>query len=355
MTVRQLWTVYREYLVKQKRAKNTLDRYDVAAELFSEEFGSRRLCEVTTSTVEDYLELVAHRKGPSSGITARTVLSGMFRFAVRKDALAVNPAREAEMAKNVAPKGRTGGARQITVDELRFILTAVRTSQLPCPRLLSKKERERANPLKRYQPPTVAAFCETADLADWVALLAATGLRRSQLLGLLWTDIDLDAGTLETTGKVIRVTGEGLVRVEEDNDPKNRKGRIALPDFAIEVLKLRKEALAERRKTKPPDPKVEVPDLVFPSQNWTLRDPNNVQHEWQRVREALGIPDDITAHSFRKAIATILDDAGLSARITADQLGHADISMAHRHYMARGRAHTEAAEAINHAVTGSRT
>src|SRR5437879_4110475 len=37
------------------------------------------------------------------------------------------------------------------------------------------------------------------------------------------------------TGKVVRVKGEGLVRVEKDNDPKNRQGVIALPDFAVEM------------------------------------------------------------------------------------------------------------------------
>ncbi|MEU0507271.1 tyrosine-type recombinase/integrase [Nocardia sp. NPDC005998] len=66
----------------------------------------------------------------------------------------------------------------------------------------------------------------------------------------------------------------------------------------------------------------------------------------------MGIPDDITAHSFRGAVATILDDAGLSARITADVLGHADPSMTQRRYMARGRVHVAAAAALDEAVAG---
>ncbi len=129
--------------------------------------------------------------------------------------------------------------------------------------------------------------------------------------------------------------GEGLVRVEKDDDPKNRKGVIALPDFAVEMLKGRKVALAARRLKSPPDPKAKVLNLVFPSAMWTLRDPQNVGHEWQRVRDALGILDDVTAHSFRGAVATILDDAGLSARVTADVLMHVDPAMTQRRYMAR--------------------
>ncbi|QIS15814.1 tyrosine-type recombinase/integrase [Nocardia arthritidis] len=80
--------------------------------------------------------------------------------------------------------------------------------------------------------------------------------------------------------------------------------------------------------------------------------PQNVGHEWQRVRDALGIPEDVTAHSFRGAVATILDDAGLSARVTADVLMHVDPAMTQRHYMARGRAHQAAADALDRAVGG---
>lgn len=281
--------------------------------------------------------------------TARSVLSGMFKYAVRKTPLAVNPVREVELPENLKPKGRTGGARDITIDELRFILAAVRTSVLPCPRNLMKKERERATPIKSYTPPTVADFCASADLTDWVTLLAGTGLRRSQILALLWSDIDFESKTLRTSGKVVRITNIGLVRQEIENDPKNRKGRIALPDFAVVMLTQRKAMLETRKKALPPAKPLEY-DLVFLSENWTLRDPNNVQHQWQRVRNALGIPDDITAHSFRGAVATILDDAGLSARVTADVLGHADPSMTQRRYMARGRVHTAAADALQRAV-----
>ncbi|WP_280342011.1 site-specific integrase [Nocardia neocaledoniensis] len=350
MTVRELWRVYRAHLVTQNRTSGTLIRYEVVAELFDTAFGARRLLEVTTSSVEEFLTELGQAKGPSGVRTGRTVLSGMFRYAVRKDALTVNPVREAQAPQNIEPKGRTGGAGEITVDELRFILAAVRSSPLPCPRKLSRAERNRSIPIRAYPPPTVADYCDNADLADLVTLLGATGLRRSQVLGLLWSDIDLMARTLRCTGKVVRVRGHGLVRVARRDDPKNRRGTIALADFAVAMLTRRQALLTERRSIDPPDSTAEVLDLVFPSARWTLRDPQNVGHEWQRVRQALGIADDITAHSVRGAVATILDDAGLSARVTADVLGHADPAMTQRHYMARGRTHRAAAEALDRAL-----
>ncbi|MGW0245532.1 tyrosine-type recombinase/integrase [Nocardia goodfellowii] len=355
-TVLKLWEAYRKYLIEQGRVENTIERYDDAAVLLNKAFGGRRLLEVTTSSVEAFLTEVGNAKGPATMRTARNVLSGMFRYAVRKDALSVNPVREAQLAQNIEAKGRTGGSRDITVDELRFILSAVRASKLPCPRILARAERIRGRSVKSYTPPTVAEYCEHTDLADWVTLLAGTGLRRSQALGLLWTDIDLENRTLRTRGKVVRSKGNGLIRVEIEEDSKNRKGAIALPDFAVEMLKRRRKVLAARKLAFPPakaDDDIDAPeklDLVFPSAVWTLRDPQNVGHAWQRVRVALAIPEDVTAHSFRGAVATILDDAGLSARVTADVLGHVDPAMTQRHYMARGRVHPAAAEALDRAV-----
>ena len=54
----------------------------------------------------------------------------------------------------------------------------------------------------------------------------------------------------------------------------------------------------------------------------TLRDPDNFGKQWRTTRDGLGVPE-VTTHSFRKTVATLIDDEGLSARIGADHLGHA--------------------------------
>ncbi len=90
--------------------------------------------------------------------------------------------------------------------------------------------------------------------------------------------------------------------------------------------------------------------VIFPSTSGTLRDPDNFAGPWRRIRDELGVPD-ISSHSFRKTVATLIDDAGLSARIGADYLGHAKVSMTQDRYMSRGRVHTEVAELLDQAVT----
>ena len=90
-------------------------------------------------------------------------------------------------------------------------------------------------------------------------------------------------------------------------------------------------------------------DMIFPATSGTWRDPNNFGKAWRSVREALGVPE-VTSHSFRKTVATLIDDGGLSARIGADQLGHSKVSMTQDRYMARGRVHTKVANLLDRAI-----
>ncbi len=68
------------------------------------------------------------------------------------------------------------------------------------------------------------------------------------------------------------------------------------------------------------------------------------------MRAALGL-DWVTTHTFRKTVATLIDEEGLSSRVAADHLGHAQVSMTQDVYFGRGRQHSEVADALD-AVIG---
>jgi integrase len=89
--------------------------------------------------------------------------------------------------------------------------------------------------------------------------------------------------------------------------------------------------------------------MIFPSSTGTLRDPDNFGGQWRKVRDELGAAG-VSTHSFRKTVATLIDDEGLSARIGADHLGHAKVSMTQDRYMSRGRVHPQVAELLERAV-----
>ena len=108
-------------------------------------------------------------------------------------------------------------------------------------------------------------------------------MRRCELLGLRWGDLEETAGTLAVTGKVVRITGKGLMRVDETKTAAGRR-TIALPSFAIDVLRQRR-SLPYLGKH---------PVIMFPSTTATWRDPNNFGREWRTVRKDLGVPDVTT-------------------------------------------------------------
>jgi integrase len=155
-----------------------------------------------------------------------------------------------------------------------------------------------------------------------------------------WVDYDSEARTLTVTGKVVRATGEGLKRVDEAKSAAGRR-TVPLPAFAVAMLTARRQL-----------PYLGEAKMIFPSTAGTLRDPNNFGKQWRTAREELGVPE-VTTHSFRKTVATLIDDDGLSARIGADHLGHSHVSMTQDRYMTRGRIHHQVADLLDRTVDKS--
>jgi integrase len=113
---------------------------------------------------------------------------------------------------------------------------------------------------------------------------------------------------------------------------------IPLPRFALDMF--------ERRAAQP---RLGELGVVFPSTAGTLRDPNNFGKQWRKVRDDLGVAET-TTHTFRKSVATLIDDEGLSVRIGADHLGHRHVSMTQDKYMTRGRQHSIVADLLDRTV-----
>jgi integrase len=111
---------------------------------------------------------------------------------------------------------------------------------------------------------------------------------------------------VQISSTLVRVKGQGLLRKRT----KSRAGERALPLPVSAVAVLRRRCMTGARLDQP----------LFPDVLGGFRDPANVRRD---LREARGTdtPAWITSHSFRKTAATILDEAALSARLVADQLG----------------------------------
>lgn len=288
-------------------ADRTLDTYRYNAKLLRKIVGALRVGDATPARLDAGLRKAATVHGPTLATQCKTLLRGGLHLAVMATVLGGNPVRDVGPIRT--PPAR--GAAALTGDELRALLAALRASEAAA----------------------------RLDLVDPVTVLIGTGLRRSELLGLRWVDVDLGGALLAVTGKLVRVAGRGLVRVDKTKSAAGLR-TVALPRFVVQVLDDRRgrDFLGEQ-------------PMVFPSSTGTWRDPDNFNANWRRVREQLGVAD-ATSHSFRKTVATLLDDAGLSARIAADQLGHARVSMTTDKYMARGRVHARIADVLDGVAVG---
>lgn len=294
-------------LKEDGKSPATLSTYRYNITKLKNFIGGLRVSESTPARVDAAIRSMNNAHGPTMARQSKTILRGALQLAVMSNAISTNPVRD------VAPiklKARPKGAPALDRDQLPGLLEKLQASE----------------------------FCRERDLVDPVTLLLATGLRRSELLGLRWEeDFDEENSTVTVAGKVVREKGVGLRWLPE---PKSEAGHrtVALPKFAVQTL------LARRGR-----PFLGQQRYIFPSTTGTLRDPNNFGKQWRTAREELGLPE-VTSHSFRKTIATLIDDEGLSARIGADQLGHSNISMTQDRYMKRGGVHQQVADLMDRAV-----
>ncbi|WP_171814415.1 site-specific integrase [Arthrobacter dokdonensis] len=316
-----LWEMFEAHLINENKASATLTRYRYASGYILKGLGNVRIQEATTQRLDGFIQALKTNTGESVAKSARVVLSGMFGLAVRYGAADRNPIRDVGTIKMESKP-----ARALSVDQLNGIFDAIRHS----PEVL--------NPKNKITPEqTVSEYCTAADLTDVVTMFAATGCRISEVLGVRWSDIDLNGKTVAINGKVNRIPGAGMIR-EDLTKTKAGQRLLPLPNFAVSMLMRRQvEAFGN------------VHDVVFPSTTGNLRDPSGVSKQWRKVRTALGM-DWVTSHTFRKTVATVLDGEGMSARIGADQLGHAQISMTQDVYMGRGVVHTEVAAALDRII-----
>ena len=155
------------------------------------------------------------------------------------------------------------------------------------------------------------------DMVDLLEFVAGTGCRISEAIGLDWDDV---------------AAGCDVVTI--------RKSKTTAGERRITVPSTVSASLARRERRDGP---------VFPTPLLKRRDRRNTANEWQAARERLQLPD-YTFHSFRKAVATALDQAGLTPRDIAEYLGHANPSLTMNIYMSKTVGGKRAAEALDRLI-----
>ncbi|MFC7342105.1 tyrosine-type recombinase/integrase [Saccharopolyspora griseoalba] len=271
--------------------------------------GELRLREVTTFRVEQTCQSVRRNLSVDSARTVRNIISGICGLAVRYRAMQTNPVRDMS-----ALEGRRKASRALEADEMKDLLHKLDTSD----------------------------FAVRHDLPDLVRWYAGTGVRTGEALAVHWGHLDLEAGVADWAGNLIRAKGTGLMISDGKTEVSERV--LVLPDWLTSMLRERRTRVGERFGCDP----AELTGPVFPNTKGGLRDKHNTLARWREFRAGTDYPW-VTFKTFRRSVATILDEAGLSAREIADQLGHSKVSTTQDIYMGRRVKSRKAAEALGKA------
>lgn len=189
-------------------------------------------------------------------------------------------------------------------------------------------ERKPIQPWSAEDATAFLAATEDHRLYPAFVMLLLYGMRRGEVLGLRWCDVDFARGQLHVHQQLQRI-GMNL----EQGPVKTRAGRRDLPLIAVlhEALTRRYamrrgieiNAVAQQAATDT--------DLVFLSTTDTPIDPKNFVRTFQLLREKAGLLR-ITVHHTRHTAATILKNLGVPARDAQLILGHAHITTTQQLY-----------------------
>jgi integrase len=145
-----------------------------------------------------------------------------------------------------------------------------------------------------------------------------TGMRRGEVLGLRWSDVDLDRRRLSVQQAVILVAYELMI-----SDIKTDRGRrtIDLDERTVTVLRAwRKRQVEERLLV---GDAYQHNDLVFARPDGAPTNPDLFSQSFDRAVARSGLPR-IRPHDLRHTHATILLQAGVPVKVVSERLGHAN-------------------------------
>ncbi len=178
-------------------------------------------------------------------------------------------------------------------------------------------------------------------------LALTTGMRKGELLGLKWPDLDWNKSTLLVQRQLQLIKGRGFIL----SPPKTRAGRrqIKLGHGTLAQLDAhRKRQELERAAA---GDNWQENDLIFPTTIGTFLDPSRVSKDFKRLLKEVGLPL-IRFHDLRHTSISFLLDMGTPLNTVQRRAGHSKASVTADIY-GHAMAHTqdEAAEKIEELVT----
>ncbi|MFE3680711.1 tyrosine-type recombinase/integrase [Streptomyces griseus] len=283
------WLAYwLEHIVKPNREHNTYVKYESKVRLYLvPHLGKKPLIRLTPAQLRSFMaELKRTEVPPAARFEVLRVLRNALNRAVREELLTRNVAELVDMPKVTKKEAKPWNAREA----ITFLRSA------------------RAHRLY--------AAC---------VLVLVLGLRRSEVLGLRWQDIDFDQRQFTPLKQVQRVKGVGLVL--KDLKTESSHAVLPLPEFCARALEERRELQdLERRIVGDGWGQEPGQDLIFSSERGGLIDPVGFSRSFNALVKRAGVRR-ITVRLARHTCGTLLAFLKVHPKVAQAILRHSQISM----------------------------
>lgn len=270
-------------------AASTLYDLEVAVSGYRARFGRRWVDEVSGRDVSDYLAELARDRTPRTRRKHRSNLRRFFAWCRTRNHCAHDPTDGVEI-----PRGRRFEPRRLTVDEARRLVAALSESNVVT--LTDPRGR-------KWQQDTASAKRRHLRLAVLVALY--TGLRRGNVLGLEWRDVDL---------------ARGWIAIDADRMKARRRHRVPLHAVLADEFRGELRRLADRGVTPAPT------DCVLG------RRVQQVKGGFASALARAELPEKVRFHDLRGTCATWLRQR-VPIDVVSAILAHTPSTVAGRHYV----------------------
>ncbi len=208
--------------------------------------------------------------------------------------------------------------RRALQDALRWELI----DRNPCDAVIAPRRAD--TEMKVWSPEEAKQFLAHVDgdrLAAMWRVFLATGMRRGEVAGLRWIDVDLEVGRVSVRHTRVLVYDRATV-----SEPKTRRSRrvVALDSGTVQALTLhRQHQDAEREYAG------EVwteTGYVFVREDGEPLDPDRISHLFRLTADAAGVPR-IRLHDLRHTAAALALATGMHPKVMSDRLGHSSIAI----------------------------
>jgi integrase len=174
--------------------------------------------------------------------------------------------------------------------------------------------------MKILHPDHISSYLHAADergILPMFFLELTCGLRKGELVALLWSDLDVTNKTLSVSKQALRKTGGKVEITQPKTDTSIRE--ISIPQETIDLL-------IQEHKKHPDSP------YLFPSPvTGEMYHPDSVAHLHQKILKDAGL-EHIRFHDLRHTFATLALQNGVDVKTVSSMLGHADAGFTLRTY-----------------------